>query len=309
MKVVIFGASGVLGRSLLRSGFEDVSVAGFGFSRTGPGLTALDATEYGTVLRVLGRLRPDLVVNCVGERRPEVWSAEPSRAYQLNVHSARVIADCAQRTGARLIHVSSDYVFDGTAPPYRPDRLPNPLNAYGRWKLEAEQAVREVCPDVAILRLPVLYGPAQYAAETNLTQIAAQVGAGDDVELDDVCVRYPTHVYEAAEVCRRLGALMLLGRQLGSVNHWSAQDGYTKFAMGVLIARRFSLPAGNLRAGSVDATAGDRPVDCRLDRAGLPAALGWPPVRPRRFQEELASVAAPWVTALRSLPTFQEEKT
>ncbi|MFJ3519857.1 dTDP-4-dehydrorhamnose reductase family protein [Streptomyces sp. NPDC090131] len=298
VRAVIFGASGLLGRRAMRA-FDDVSVTGTVFSRTGAGLVPVDATSADDVRGVLDRLRPDVVVNCVGERRPEVWASAPERAQRRNVEAARLIAEGARRHGARLVHVSSDYVFDGAAPPYRPNSVPNPLNAYGRWKLHAEEAVRAACPDAAILRLPVLYGPAEYAAETNLTQIGAQMSAGECIELDDVCVRYPTHADEAAEVCRRLAGALLQGQRLGSVNHWSAHEGFTKYQMAVLIARRFGLPAGRIRAGAADATSGDRPVDCRLDRDNLPAVFSWPPVRHRSFRAGFPPVVEPWLLATR----------
>lgn len=176
MRAVIFGASGLLGRSMMRA-FDDMTVTGTGFSRTASALVTVDATSADAITRLLDRARPDVVVNCVGERRPAVWTGSPDRARAGNVDAARLIAEGAHQSGARLVHISSDYVFDGIAPPYRPGSLPNPLNAYGRWKLLAEHAVRAACLDAAILRLPVLYGPAQFAAETNLTEIARQVGA------------------------------------------------------------------------------------------------------------------------------------
>ncbi|MFE2943344.1 dTDP-4-dehydrorhamnose reductase family protein [Streptomyces sp. NPDC059255] len=292
MRAVIFGASGLLGRSVLHA-FGDVAVTGTGLSRTAGGLVRVDATSAAGVGRLLGRDGPDVVVNCVGERRPDVWAASPGDARGRNVEAARLIAEGAARCGARLLHLSSDYVFDGTAAPYRPGSLPNPLNAYGRWKLRAEQAVRAACPGAVILRLPVLYGPVQFAGETNLTEIARRLGAGGPVELDDVCVRYPTHVDEAAEVCRRLAGALVEGRRLGPVVHWSAEQGFTKYRMGVLIARRFGLSA-RIRAGATDA-AGERPVDCRLDCQGLPEVLG--PVRRRLFSEEFPPVVEPWLLA------------
>ncbi|MFJ6438702.1 dTDP-4-dehydrorhamnose reductase family protein [Streptomyces sp. NPDC091416] len=291
MRAVIFGASGLLGRSVMRA-FGDMTVTGTAFSRTAGALVAVDATSADAIARLLGRVRPDVVVNCVGERRPAVWAGAPERARAGNVDAARLIAEAARRFGARLVHISSDYVFDGTSPPYRPDSLPNPLNAYGRWKLLAEHAMRGACPDAAILRLPVLYGPVRFAAETNLTEIARQVAAGAPVELDDVCVRYPTHADEAAEVCRRLAGALLQGQRLGSVAHWSAEQGLTKYRMALMIARRFRLPADHVRAGETDAASGDRPVDCRLDCQDLPAALG--PVR-RLFDIEFPPVVEPWL--------------
>ncbi|MEU6928927.1 SDR family oxidoreductase [Streptomyces sp. NPDC046374] len=292
MRAVIFGASGLLGRSVLRA-FGGTAVTGTGHSRTGAGLIPVDATSADDVDKLLDRMRPHVVVNCVGERRPEAWAAKPEQARGRNVDAARLIATGAAERGARLIHVSSDYVFDGTQAPYRPDDAPNPLTPYGRWKLEAEAAVRTACPNSAILRLPVLYGPTVDAAETNLTQIAAALATGADVELDDVCVRYPTHADEAADVCRRLAGVLLDGQRLGSLNHWGGQEAFTKYEMAVLITRAFGLPIGRLRAGAKDAAAGGRPIDCRLDCDDLPAALGWP--ARRSFRAELPNVVAPWL--------------
>jgi len=290
MRAVVFGASGLLGRSVMRA-FDDMTVTGTGYSRTGGGLVEVDATSAGSIARLLGRHRPDVVVNCVGERRPAIWSGSPDRARAGNVDAARLIAEGTRWCGARLVHISSDYVFDGTAPPYRPGSLPNPLNAYGRWKLLAEHAVRAACPDASVLRLPVLYGPVRFADETNLTVIARQVAAGAPVELDDVCIRYPTHVDDVAEVCRRIAGALLRGHYPGAVSHWSAEQGLTKYGMAVLIARRFGLPADHVSAGNADAA--DRPLDCRLDVQDLPESLR--PARRRSFDIEFPPVVEPWL--------------
>lgn len=95
-------------------------------------------------------------------------------------------------------------------------------------------------------------------------------------------------------MCRRLAGALLHGQYLGSVEHWSAEQGLTKYRMAQLIARRFGLPAGHVRAGDADATSGDRPVDCRLDCQDPPAAPG--PVRRRLFDIEFPPAVEPWLT-------------
>ncbi|MFI2030528.1 dTDP-4-dehydrorhamnose reductase family protein [Streptomyces buecherae] len=292
MRAVIFGASGLLGRSVLHT-FAGTSVTGTGFSRSSNGLVRVDATSAGDIERLLDRDRPSVVVNCVGERRPVAWASTPDQARGRNVVTARLIAEGARRYGARLLHISSDYVFDGQAAPYRPNDRPKPLNVYGRWKLLAEQAVLAACPDAAVLRLPMLYGPVQFAAETNLTDIARQVSLGARLELDDVCVRYPTHADEAAEVCRRLAEALLHGQCTASVIHWSASQGFTKYRLALMVARRFGLSDEHIRAGKADATRGDRPLDCRLVCQGLPAAFD--SIRRRPFRTEFPPVVEPWL--------------
>lgn len=304
MHAVIIGASGLLGRSMVRA-FSDMSVTGTGFNRTEGGLVSVNATSAHDIDHLLDHERPDIVINCVGERRPSVWSGTPERARKANVHAARLIAEGARRYDARLLHISSDYVFDGKTPPYRPDSTPNPLNPYGRWKLAAEQAVRSACPDAALLRLPVLYGPAHFAAETNVTEIARQVGAGTPVELDNQCVRYPTHADEAAETSRLLAETLLSGQRLASVAHWSAAEGFTKYQIALLIARRFGLTTGHIRAGDSDANAGDRPVNCRLDCQDLTTAFG--SIRRRLFTAEFPALVEPWLQPAQTAPSYRKD--
>ncbi|MGW8700166.1 dTDP-4-dehydrorhamnose reductase family protein [Streptomyces eurythermus] len=294
MRVLIFGASGLLGRAVMRA-FEYSNVTGTSFRRQRPGLITVDATSSTAVWRALDQTRPDVVVNCVGERHPGVWANAPAQAHDLNVEAARLTAEAARHHGAHLLHISNDYVFDGIAPPYRPSSRCRPLGFYGRLKLLAEDMVRTAYPDAAILRLPVLYGPVEYAGESSISEIAHEVSSGRPVELDDVCIRYPTHVDDAAQVCRRLATAQVQGRLVGTVHHWSAAQGFTKYQMGLLIARRFHFPPGHIKAGVGDLASGDQPVDPRLDCADLRIALGWPPENDRTFTDEILHVIAPWV--------------
>lgn len=85
-----------------------------------------------------------MVVNCVAERRPDRVEQDEPHARRLNVDLVARLAEEAAHMGFRLVHISTDYVFDGSSPPYGPDAAPRPLNAYGRHKLEAEEAIRQV---------------------------------------------------------------------------------------------------------------------------------------------------------------------
>ncbi|MFI9423316.1 dTDP-4-dehydrorhamnose reductase family protein [Streptomyces achromogenes] len=297
MRVLIFGASGLLGRAVMRA-FADGHVTGTGFRRQRSGLIRVDATSRDAVWHALDQARPDVVVNCVGERHGRVRAEEPARAHELNVSVARLIAEATCAYGVRLLHISSDYVFDGIAPPYRPDSWCRPQGFYGRLKLLAEDMVRAVHPEAVILRLPMLYGPVEYAAESDITEIAQEVSCGRPVELDDACIRYPTHVDDAAQVCRRLATAQVQGRLVGTVHHWSAQHGFTNYQIGLRIARHFCLPAGHIKAGVRDLAGGDQPVDPRLDCTDLRAVLGWPPENDRTFANNFPHVVAPWVRSI-----------
>ena len=110
--------------------------------------------------RVVARERPEWIVNCAAYTQVDRAEAEPEAAQRVNAVGAANLARAARATGARLLHISTDYVFDGRATrPYREDDPVGPLNVYGRTKLAGEQAVRDILPQAhLIVRTQWLFG-------------------------------------------------------------------------------------------------------------------------------------------------------
>ena len=106
------------------------------------------------------RERPDWIINCAGYTQVDRAEAEPEAAQRVNAEGPANLARAAHQTGARLLQISTDYVFDGTATrPYREDDPVGPLNVYGRTKLAGEQAVQEILPRAhLIVRTQWLFG-------------------------------------------------------------------------------------------------------------------------------------------------------
>lgn len=155
MKWLVTGAAGMLGRDtveeLLRRGENVVGLAH----------AALDITDPGDVRRVLTEHEPDLVVNCAAYTAVDDAETDEETALRINGVGPRLLAQACAEHGARLIHVSTDYVFDGDArsAPYPEDHPPAPRTAYGRTKLAGEQAVLATLPDASVvLRTAWLYG-------------------------------------------------------------------------------------------------------------------------------------------------------
>lgn len=151
MKLVLFGANGMLGRDL-RSAAK----------QAGLDIRGYDLPEVDITSELAGLEAPapsDRVVNCAAYTDVDGAEAHAQLAYAVNRDGAgRVAAWCATH-GTSLVHISTDYVFDGTArQPYREEDRPCPLNTYGRSKLEGEQAVSAACPNALIVRTQSLYG-------------------------------------------------------------------------------------------------------------------------------------------------------
>jgi dTDP-4-dehydrorhamnose reductase len=120
----------------------------------------LDVTNDAQVYHVIGRERPGLVINAAAYTAVDAAESEPERAAAVNTGGAANVARAARETGARLIHLSTDFVFDGCqGRPYGPDDPTNPLGVYGRTKLEGEHEVARIAEgDAVILRSAWIYG-------------------------------------------------------------------------------------------------------------------------------------------------------
>ena len=106
-------------------------------------MKALDVRDAQAANAFIDQIAPDAVIIAAAERRPDVCEQNPTLARALNVDAVRTLASAANRHGAWVLSISTDYVFDGTRPPYQPGDPPAPLNAYGRSKFEGEQALIE----------------------------------------------------------------------------------------------------------------------------------------------------------------------
>ncbi|MCX4997455.1 dTDP-4-dehydrorhamnose reductase [Streptomyces longwoodensis] len=154
MRWLVIGAAGMLGRDtvaeLARRG-EDV---------TGLDRAALDVTRPDAVEEAVAAHRPDLVVNCAAYTAVDAAEHDEPRALRVNGDGPAHLARACARHDARLVHVSTDYVFPGTArTPYPEDAPPAPRTAYGRTKLAGERAVLTALPDAcAVVRTAWLYG-------------------------------------------------------------------------------------------------------------------------------------------------------
>lgn len=154
MRVLLTGAGGMLGRAVQSAAPPVIQVVALRHADL--------AIEDGpAVERVVERERPDWIINCAAYTQVDRAETEPETAQRVNAAGPANLARAAHQTGTRLLHLSTDYVFDGRATrPYREDDPVGPLNVYGRTKLAGEQAVRDILPAAhLILRTQWLFGP------------------------------------------------------------------------------------------------------------------------------------------------------
>ena len=145
MTVLIVGCEGQVGRELMRTIPE-------GSSCVGVDLPDLDITDADAVRETFARVAPSLVVNVAAYTAVDLAESNREDAYAANERGARHLAAATRITGARMIHFSTDFVFDGSQPrPYAPGDEPNPLSVYGASKLAGEAAVSEELGEAGII--------------------------------------------------------------------------------------------------------------------------------------------------------------
>lgn len=268
----------MLGRAVMGrfAAERDWEVAGLCHTRAGDGLTRADLADPAARDAALARLAPDVVVHAAAIREPDAFAADVAAARRLNVDATAALARWAAAAPGRfLVYISSDYVFDGTRPPYAPDAPTHAINAYGVSKLDGERVVRAAAAaQSAILRVPVLYGDVEQLRESSVTSVIEQViararagAAAAPLVLDDWAVRYPTHVADVADVLAQIVA-----RRLAGTFHWSGDEAMTKLDMGRVAAGLLGVDAALLRGSGAPANGSEpRPKDCHLDRSALEA--------------------------------------
>lgn len=153
MRIVVTGTKGQLAQSLIACATADISLIAVG-------RISLDFERLQSIAPALAAADPDVIVNAAAYTAVDQAETDEERAFRINAEAAGVVAAAARKLNVPVIHVSTDYVFDGRASaPYRETDPTAPLNAYGRSKLAGESGVAQTHPDHVILRTSWVYSP------------------------------------------------------------------------------------------------------------------------------------------------------
>lgn len=243
-RLLITGGNGLLGTKLialcLRSGAaEPVSVSRQPCANAYLGrftFHQLDITDPAATRALLEQVRPRWVIHTAAMTDVDGCERQPEAAWRANLEGARSVAAACRAVEAHLVHLSTEYVFDGRDGPYDEEAPVNPLSVYGRTKLASELAVRELCPWAAIARTTVLYGYAPNTRPNFVTWLLARLRRGEPVRVVDDQVGSPTLADNLAEMCLALA----LARARG-IYHTVGADRLDRYRFARLAAEVFAL--------------------------------------------------------------------
>ena len=274
MRIVVVGASGQLGRELVR-----VLPPG---DTVGLARADLDLRDADAIGPALAARAPAVVINATAENRGDAAEDDPSDAVAVNALAVAALARACRALGALLVHLSTDYVFDGRAGrPYAEDDVPNPLGAYARTKLAGELLARTLAPRHAVVRVAGLYahGGSRGKGGSFVDRILAQAREGRPLRIVDDQITAPTWARDVAAALARLIPRLHGGSAPGGVYHVTnaGSCSWFEFARTALELAGVRTELSAVSTATFAARA-PRPAYSVLANTRL-AALGEPPLR------------------------------
>ncbi len=230
MRILVTGSNGLLGQKLVGALRDRPDMALTATSRgadrspvpLGGRYRSLDITEVRAVDAVFDAVRPEVLIHTAAMTNVDACEQDPGACRLQNVTATENLVRAARRHGTHFIHLSTDFIFDGLAGPYREEDEPAPLSVYGHSKLESERAVREGgLAQWAIARTIIVYGVAPGLSRSNVVLWAkAALEKGEPLRVVDDQWRMPTLAEDLADGCIRIAR-----RGATGIFHLSGPDG------------------------------------------------------------------------------------
>jgi dTDP-4-dehydrorhamnose reductase len=272
-KMLITGANGLLGKDICHI-FSD------GYEIMPTDLEELDVTSRKECMEVIGGFCPDVVIHCAAYTAVDRAEGEEEAATELNAGGSRNVAIACREHRALLVTFGTDYVFDGTAKrPYAEDDPTGPLSAYGRSKLAAEEAVREVAPEYLLIRTQWLFGA---HGRNFVLSVLDRAGRGEELGIVSDQKGSPTFTRDLAN-----GVRTLLKAGARGIFHFSNEGETTFFDFAAFVlahagqegTRLSAIPTSGLPKGAYPAP---RPLYAVLSKEKYRKVTG---TAPRRWED------------------------
>jgi len=250
MKVLITGSNGLLGQKLLHKLRTDTSVEFIATSigdnrvseKEGYKYISLDITSKSEVENIIFSEKPDVIINTAAMTNVDACEDNKQECDALNVDAVKYLSDCAIEINAHLVHISTDFIFDGENGPYSEDDIPNPLSYYGLSKLKSETLLLESSCKWTVLRTIIVFGVAENLSKGNLILWAkGALEKGDPLNIIDDQFRAPTLAEDLADAC----VLSFQKRKYGIYNA-SGKDIMSIYEIVERIARHYNYSTENL---------------------------------------------------------------
>ena len=236
-KILVTGSNGLLGQKLTDTALSDDGIILIASSRgtnrhpvkEGYTYVDLDILDSDQLRAVLSEHRPDVIIKTAAMTNVDACEHDPEGCRKLNIEAVATLVACCEEFGIHLIHLSTDFIFDGAAGPYAEDAQPNPLSFYGKSKLDAEKIIEASTCKWAILRTILVYGVVADMSRSNIVLWAkGALEKGQPLNVVNDQWRMPTLAEDLAQAC-----LLAATKSAEGIFHISGSD---LFAIHELVA-------------------------------------------------------------------------
>jgi dTDP-4-dehydrorhamnose reductase len=244
MKILVTGANGLLGQKLSFLLMEDMAIepvltarSKLTFKQSRGQNASLDISDLAQVETVMNHYRPDVVINTAAMTMVDDCETKQDECWKANVKSVDNLITACEKIGARLIHVSTDFIFDGDTGPLDENAQPNPVNFYGKSKLAAEELLKKSKISWAILRTVLVYGITHDLSRSNIVLwVKESLEAGKTIKVVNDQWRTPTLAEDLA-----MGCYLAAKKNAEGVYNISGKDFMSPYDIAIATADFFKL--------------------------------------------------------------------
>ena len=289
-KVVITGSNGLLGQSLLNlllQENEKYEVIGFSKGKNRSGredflYVSIDITDAILLKKELLKIKPNFIINTAAMTNVDVCENNKQACDTLNIEVVKTLVEVSQEIHTHIIHLSTDFIFDGKKGYYKETDIANPLSYYGLSKLKSEEVLTHSSIDYTILRTILVYGKVADMSRNNIVLWVRQMlSEGKEITIVDDQYRMPTYVEDLAMACK-----ISIDKKATGIYHISSNELLSIYEIAQQIATIFELDKNLIKpisTNTLNQTA-PRPAKTGFDLTKTNSELGF---YPKSFKEDL----------------------
>jgi len=250
MKILLTGSNGLLGQKLVKLITEQTDHQLVATARGKNRLPAsdlyqfesLDITDNQQVNEVITKHQPEVVINTAAMTNVDQCETEKEDCWQLNVTAVEYLIEACEQNNSFLLHLSTDFIFDGEDGPYSEEAEANPVSYYGESKLAAEKLIEGSNIEWAIARTVLVYGIAHDMSRSNIILwVKKSLEEGKEIQVVDDQWRTPTLAEDLAQGC-----LLIAEQKATGIFNISGDDLLTPYEMAIATAEFFKLPSDSM---------------------------------------------------------------
>lgn len=282
-RLCLSGASGFLGLNICKVAQNRFDIIAL-YNNYKPSLAGInfvhcDITDENSIKQIFTKYSPDAFIHAGAISAPNICEQDPQKSFLVNVQGSILCAKACAYKNIPFVFTSTDLVFDGTQPPYSEESKCNPINVYGKHKLQAEQEIHAIYPNASVCRMPLMYGDTDGHANSFIQPIIKAFKTKQEITLFQDEIRTPASALTASE------GLLLAIEKKPKLIHLGGIERMSRVEFGKRLAAVLKISDGKIIEGKQrDVTmSAPRPKDVSLDSSKA-FALGY---KPLKFEDEL----------------------